>query len=87
MQAPGCEQQAGKAVWSTMHSSPRHSRPLAYKSVYHYDHVDNNISKGDLGNHKSGSAENIMMITRRGRMALLMMMMRRTATTTVITMG
>ena len=30
LQAPGCEQQAGKAVWSTMHSSPRHSRPLAY---------------------------------------------------------
>ena len=29
LQAPGCEQQAGKAVWSTMHSSPRHSRPLA----------------------------------------------------------
>jgi len=31
LQAPGCEQQAGKAVWSTMHSSPRHSRPLAHK--------------------------------------------------------
>ena len=58
MQAPGCEQQAGKAVWSTMHSSPRHSRPLAYKSVNHYDHVNNNISTDDVGNHKSGSAEN-----------------------------
>ena len=40
-----------------------------------------------MGNHKSGSAENIMMITRRGRMALLMIMRRRTATTTVMTMA
>ena len=31
LQAPGCEQQPGKAVWSTIHSSPRHSRPLKMK--------------------------------------------------------
>ena len=33
LQAPGCEQQPGKAVWSTIHCSPRHSRPLKMKMM------------------------------------------------------
>jgi len=48
LQAPGCEQQPGKAVWSTIHSSPRHSRPLVVEK-FHRDNSHAGNDKGDYG--------------------------------------
>ena len=60
LQAPGCEQQPGKAVWSTMHSSPRHSRPLVAEKI----HCDYNHDGNDKDNYDNDDYDDGKMTTK-----------------------